>query len=206
MATKRSFSIMGDSYSTFVGYIPENYSAYYPNPEKVPDLLQVEQTWWHQLMTKRNMELLENDSYSGSTVCTVVRPEQKLSASFVRRSECCLRGKQPDFLMVFGCTNDNWLDREVGQVQFADWTEEDLQKVLPAYCYVLHQLKAANPTSKFLCIINTNFKQPLLEGLLCAAQHYGATAVQLQDIDKSNGHPTALGMSQIAQQIEKAMF
>lgn len=211
MKMKTSFSIMGDSYSTFSGYVPEGYSSYYPNPQNVPDVLCVEDTWWHQLMQKKNMELLENNSYSGSTVCTLVRPEQKQSASFVRRSECCLCNasqgkKQPDFIVLFGCTNDNWISREAGEVQFDNWTEQDLELVLPAYCYVLDRLIKENPASKIICAINTNFRPEIHNGILAAAEHFGATAVELTGIDKSCGHPTKLGMTQIADQIGAAMF
>lgn len=208
---KCSFSILGDSYSTFKAYIPEGYAAYYPNPEKVPDVLRVEDTWWHQLMQKKGMELLENNSYSGSTVCSFVRPGQKPFAPFVRRIEHALcavsDGKpQPDYIVLFGATNDSWLERPVGQLQFADWTEADLEQVLPAYCYVLDHMRKENPQSQILCIINTDFAPELHAGMVHAAAHYGAVPVELTEIDKSCGHPTKQGMTQIADQIGAAMF
>jgi hypothetical protein len=140
-----------------------------------------------------------------------VRPEQKQSASFVRRSEHCLRsvsiGKpQPDYLVLFGCTNDNWIGRDAGAVLFSDWTEQDLELILPAYCYVLDRLTKENPASKIICVINTNFRPEVHNGMLAAADHYGAAIVTLQNIDKSNGHPTKLGMSQIAAQIGSAII
>ena len=62
--------IFGDSYSTFKGFIPQGYVDYY-RPEGNPktDLLHVEETWWHRLITKTESTLLLNDSWSGSTVC-----------------------------------------------------------------------------------------------------------------------------------------
>lgn len=36
---------------------------------------------------------------------------------------------------------------------------------------------------------------------MLSSEHYGAITVKLHDIDKQNGHPSALGMSQIADQI-----
>ena len=38
-----------------------------------------------------------------------------------------------------------------------------------------------------------------------AAAHYGSVPVILHDIAKENGHPSALGMSQIADQVEAAV-
>ena len=61
--------ILGDSYSTFEGYIPEGYVAYYrpdgpsylrkkPELEKNDnDVFSVEQTWWYNLV-KENGQLL----------------------------------------------------------------------------------------------------------------------------------------------------
>ena len=37
-----TFSMLGDSYSTFKGFIPEGYSCYYPKPDSVDDVLRVE--------------------------------------------------------------------------------------------------------------------------------------------------------------------
>lgn len=39
-----TFSIIGDSYSTFKGFVPKEYDCYYPNPELVDDVIYVEDT------------------------------------------------------------------------------------------------------------------------------------------------------------------
>ncbi len=208
---KKTFSIIGDSYSTFRGFIPEGYAVYYPWVESVPDVLCVEDTWWHLFMGRNHLELLKNNSYSGSTVCTNTRPGQPESSSFVARAKLCFSAlrngePQPDYLFIFGTTNDSWLLREPGEVQYEAWREEDLEKVLPAYCFVLDHLKKENPDSCLVCVINTQLKPEIAEGLAQAATHYGAVAVWLQDIDKSNGHPSKLGMKQICEQIENTIF
>lgn len=199
----KTFSILGDSYSTFQGFIPETYSCYYPNPEKVTDVLHVEDTWWYQLIQKKGMCLLVNNSYSGSTVCTKVRDTQPGSAAFVKRAELSLGegDKAPDYMIVFGGTNDNWLDREVGQVQYGEWTEADLAQVLPAYCFVLARLSQRYPDSRLVAVINTGLKPEVEEGIVLAGEHYGALVVKLEEIEKQNGHPDKLGMKQIADQI-----
>ena len=206
-----SFSILGDSYSTFRGYIPEGNSCYYPNPENVDDVLQVEQTWWHILMTKNNLQLLRNESYSGATVCTHTREGQPLESSFTVRAHYLKNfvdenGAGPELIILFGCTNDSWQDREVGQVMFENRTEAELRCVLPAYCETVEVLQKENPGAKVVCVINTDLKPEIIEGILASAAHYGATAVKLADIDKQNGHPSALGMRQIAEQVEAAVF
>ena len=201
-----TFGILGDSYSTFQGYIPEEYAFYYPAPEKVDDVLAVEDTWWHILMRRNNMALVHNNSYSGSTVCTNVRENHPKSGSFVARAKDYFSGDvHMDYIFIFGGTNDSWLDRPAGQLQFGDWTEEDLMQVLPAYCYVLDHITKHNPDAVVVSVLNTGMLPDIHRGILDAASHYGVTAIVLCDVDKQNGHPSALGMRQIAEQIETAL-
>ena len=203
-----SFSILGDSYSTFAGYIPEGNACYYPRPESVDDVLEVQQTWWHILSECRNMRLLLNNSYSGATVCTQVRDTQPKEASYVERAKMSFAspdGEQPDYIFVFGGTNDSWLNRSIGCVQFENWTQEDLGNVLPAYCFVLDTLTRCYPNTKIVSVINNELHEDIAEGFAVAGKHYGASSVQLRNIDKQNGHPSALGMQKIAQQVGAAI-
>lgn len=86
-----TFSIIGDSYSTFKGFVPKEYDCYYPNPELVDDVIYVEDTWWGKLINHQGMRLLVNDSYSGATVCTCVRePQTYMTEELPRR---CLRNR-----------------------------------------------------------------------------------------------------------------
>lgn len=202
----KTFAILGDSYSTFEGWVPEGNNFYYPRPESVRDVLSVEQTWWYQLMTRCKMKLLLNDSFSGATVCTQVREKHTRSACYVERVKWSFTGvQQPDYIFLFGGTNDHWLDRVHGKVKFGRWNEEDFKQAVPSYCYVLSCLRKNNPQAQIISIINTDLHPDIRKGWILAAEHYGAKTVQLQGIDKENGHPTALGMEQIARQVEKAL-
>lgn len=202
--------ILGDSYSTFEGYIPAGQAVYYPRLEKVKDVTAVEHTWWYPLFARRNMELILNDSYSGSTVCKDTRPGQGPESAFVYRMHNTLsdqgyKGKKPDVIFLFGTTNDAWLDRKVGEVMYENRTEEDLFSVLPAACEMIEFVVQQNPQAKVLVLVNCGIKDEIRLGLEAAAAHYGATAVMLHDIDKENGHPTRLGMAQISAQVEAAL-
>lgn len=200
-----SFGILGDSYSTFQGHIPEGNVCYYPRAD-VDDVLRVEDTWWHILMQRNGMRLLVNDSYSGATVCTTVRDGQPFSSAFTERAKRSFSGDAAmDYIIVFGTTNDSWLKRPIGQVKFEGRTEEDVKQVLPAYCEVLEYILQHNPHSQVLAVINTDLDPQIHNGILRAASHYGVTAVVLEGISKQHGHPSALGMRQIADQIEAAM-
>ena len=62
--------IIGDSYSTFEGYIAEGCAPYYGRSERKPesDVSAVEETWWHRLIAENDANLLLNSSYSGTTI------------------------------------------------------------------------------------------------------------------------------------------
>ena len=200
-----TFGILGDSYSTFRGYIPKGNHGYYPNAE-VDDVLRVEDTWWHILMERNHMHLLVNDSFSGATVCNHNRDGLPENASFVGRARRSFSGAvQPDYIFVFGCTNDSWLEREIGSLMFADRTQEDLNCVLPAYCDVLEYLVKQNPGTRVVSLVNTGLNPEIYAGMLSANAHYGAVTVELRDFEKQHGHPTAAGMASIAAQIEQAL-
>ena len=73
--------ILGDSYSTFAGYIPEGHASYYfecgphylvAHPDEAKpsdkDVHKVEETWWYPL-AEENGKLIFNCSWSGTTIC-----------------------------------------------------------------------------------------------------------------------------------------
>jgi hypothetical protein len=208
MLKGRTFSILGDSYSTFKGFVPEGYAYHYPNPESVADVLSVQDTWWCKLVEQKGMRLLVNESFSGATVCTHGREYLPASSSFVARAHnsfCGVNQQEPDYIFAFGGTNDSWLEREIGQVQYGGWNEEDLKRVIPAFCYILHQFAINYKKTKIVTVINTDLHPEIGKGILLLSAHYGAIAVELHDIHKQDGHPTALGMSQITEQICEAL-
>lgn len=205
-----AISILGDSYSTFVGHIPARQKFYYPRPETVPDVLHVEETWWHQLAVHRNYRILINDSYSGSTVCNHVREEQPPESAFIVRMKETLSaqgigGEKPDMIFVFGCTNDHFLERRVGQLQYENWSEDDLRQALPAYCYLLDYVTRQNPEAVVVSIINDILSPALHDGMIDASEHYKTLCVKLRDVDKSHKHPTRLGMAQIFEQVDRTL-
>ena len=57
-------SILGDSISTYSGWVPSGNAAHYPTQ----DVTDVTKTWWHQLLTKLGAKLCVNESWSGRKV------------------------------------------------------------------------------------------------------------------------------------------
>ena len=58
-------SILGDSISTYDGWIPEGNAIYYPKD----DVNDVSKTWWHILLTKLGAKLCVNESWGGRLMC-----------------------------------------------------------------------------------------------------------------------------------------
>ena len=205
----KNIFIMGDSYSTYKGYIPEGYSCYYSGAiTEKPVVTSVEKTWWRILAAEKGLNILLNDSFSGSTVCTSVRAEHTVEASFVKRmdkyvSEGFFTENKVDTMLIFGGTNDSWINCPVGELKFSDWTEDDLKNVLPAFCYVISKAKSA--ADDVLVIINTRLKEEITGGIIEACKHIGVRYLTLENIDKENGHPTELGMKQISEQVASAL-
>ncbi|MBQ2028325.1 MAG: hypothetical protein II481_02690 [Clostridia bacterium] len=205
----RTLSILGDSYSTFKGWLPEGNYIYYPN-ENVPDMTRAEDTWWQLLIAKRGFRMLINDSSSGTTVSTSVRPQHVISDAFVMRmknslSENGVNGEKPDCILLFGGTNDGWTDVKVGVNRYADWTDADLKQFLPAFCYMLDYVTGKNPQAQIAAIVNTDLADGMAEGMQQACEHYGVQCILLHDISKVCGHPDRQGMRQIAEQVDAAL-
>ena len=86
---------------------------------------------------------------------------------------------------------------------YSDWSTDDLRKVLPAFCYLLHRITEISKGARCVVILNTELKQIIVEEYHKACEKYGAECIELIDIEKINGHPSIKGMQQISQQIQK---
>ena len=95
-----TFSVMGDSISSFEGTSPENYAVAYPMPDS--GVYRRDDMWWAHFERLTGNTMICNDSYSGSRVSeTGSRP---LWSAFVSDSRIArLKG---DAVIVFGGTND----------------------------------------------------------------------------------------------------
>lgn len=65
----KTFSILGDSISTFDGWNPPGFDVFYSDERlEKTGVTHVEQTWWHLLIDHFDGTLLKNGSFSGSLV------------------------------------------------------------------------------------------------------------------------------------------
>ena len=211
--------ILGDSYSTFEGHIPEGFASYYfksgphylvAHPDEAKpcerDVHTVEETWWYTL-AKENGKLVRNCSWSGTTICnTGYGGCDNSKVSFIARLEKLLDGgffveNKIDTLFLFGGTNDSWSNAPLGEKKDADWTKEDLFCVFPAFSYLINVLKTRLPEVKVYCILNTWLKPEIAEYYTAVCEANQVDAIKLHDIDKICGHPTTLGMASIKEQV-----
>ncbi|MBE7045065.1 MAG: hypothetical protein E7397_06005 [Ruminococcaceae bacterium] len=206
---KKNIFIMGDSYSTYDGYIPKGYSFYYSDERtENPIVRGVEKTWWNILAVENNLNITINDSFSGSTICNTVRENHSVDSSFISRmdkyiSENFFTENKISTMFIFGGTNDSWIDAPIGTLKYSDWTDDELKCVLPAFCHLINRAKEV--VEDVIVIINTDLKQEITKGFIDACEKNKIKYLCLKEIDKENGHPTELGMRQISEQVTECL-
>lgn len=202
-AQPRKVSVLGDSYSTFGGYIyPQTNLAWYNGPDRGRsrnDVENVEQTWWYQLLAMKGDSLEINNSYSGATVCcTGYHGHDYTDRAFITRA---INLGNPDVILVFGGTNDSWAQSPIGEFTYTDFSKENLYSFRPAFAYMLHLLKTLYPEAKIVNITNSELSDEITSSMQEICRHYGVDNVQLHGIDKQSGHPSVAGMTAIARQL-----
>jgi hypothetical protein len=204
----KSVSILGDSYSTFQGFVqPDTNVVWYFDPAKTfnTDVTSVRQTWWHQFIKNNGYHLCVNNSYSGATICNsgYKRGNPDFAdypdRSFVTRMTdlgC------PDIIFIFGGTNDAWAGSPIGEYKYEGWTKEDLFSFRPAMAKMLAFMTDRYPNVDIYFILNDGLQEEINESVKTVCEHYQIPCIVLNGIDKANGHPTIKGMTQIYEQVE----
>lgn len=205
-AQTKSVSVLGDSYSTFEGFISPrtNYTWYYAKPDlKNTDVSDVRQTWWHRLISERGWRLCQNNSFSGSTICNRgYRGSDYRDRSFITRMDdlgC------PDIIFIFGATNDSWAGAPVGDYKYENITEAELYTFRPAMARLLRYVKDRYPSTEIYFILNDGLREEIAVSAKTVCKHYDIPCIELKDIDKKSGHPTVKGHGQIAEQVGRAL-
>lgn len=202
-----NFAVFGDSYSTFEGYIPENYLIWYgPTRNEQNGVLRVEQTWWYPIATAEGNHLVFNNSYSGSTICnTGYESRYCPDSSFVGRMKAFSgHGEDLDTVFLLAGTNDTWANSPIGEPTDKAWdeyTDDELRTVLPATYCLLGYLRATLPKTRIVILINDYLKDPIKEALHRGGEEYRCDVIDLPDISRLGGHPTADGMREIREAI-----
>lgn len=166
----KKVSVIGDSISTFKN-VSNNTSynstignnAVYYNPGRLG--IELADTWWQQVIEALDMELLVNNSWSGSTIF----PPHKGEGSQGYLTRCVnlhndTTGETPDVIWVYLGTNDysskyidiigtaeidydSLIKEENGAYSYAEPTT-----VCEAYAVMLHKMKVAYPEAEIYCM------------------------------------------------------
>lgn len=194
-----SFSILGDSYSTFEGFVtPESNDVWYNlPPDNYINVTDVKQMWWWQVQKAMNWKLDHNNSFSGTLVCNYDTTGYYEDHSFIKRSDDL---GNPDFIFVFGGTNDLWQNAPLGDFQYDDWTDEDLCLFRPGLAFLCQKLKITYPSATICFMIDMQLCQEIVDSFHTIIAHYQVNYIDLYGIAKDWDHPTVLGMKSIADQ------
>ncbi|MCC8153243.1 MAG: SGNH/GDSL hydrolase family protein [Tannerellaceae bacterium] len=201
-SVQKKISILGDSYSTFYGYVtPDTNACWYGIGEEGAenDVKRVEETWWYPFISEQGFLLECNNSYSGSTICHTGYNKQDFSdRSFITRMNNL---GNPDIILIFGGTNDTWAGVPLGEFQYSDWNQEDLYNFRSAFCYLLDYMTNQYPEAEIYNITNTELSREVSGSMDDICKHYGITNIRLRYIDKQSGHPSISGMRAIYNQV-----
>ena len=205
------FSILGDSYSTFEGYVhPDSNDVY---PYQNIGLTGVEQMWWAQVADSTGWILEKNNSFSGALMCNYDYVNYYGQYSFIRRMDNL---GQPDVIFIFGATNDACAHNadgtivSLGDYIYSGWTEEQLCEFRPALAYIFNHLKTRYPQAKLYFLLDMNLgtngvtearRAEFLASIHRIANHYDVDCIDLTGIHKSQWHPNAAGHKDIARQV-----
>ena len=176
----KSVSILGDSYSTFEGYVqPDTNFVWYlktPPEGRKTDMVSVRNTWWHQFIKENNYRLCVNNSLG------------------------C-----PDIIFIFGATNDYWAKSPLGEYLYADWSKKDLYSFRPAMAYMLDTMIDYYPNVEIYFLLNDGLGEEISESVRTICKHYQIDCIELKGLDKMSGHPSVKGMKQISEQVKAYM-
>lgn len=232
-------SIMGDSISTFAGYIPEAdgfnlaHRARYPDTSRIPDVTDVNQTWWMQVIHELDAKLGVNESWAGSTIYwgdnmstkNADTGEKAAMASLTRIQNLGSNGT-PDLILFFGAGNDMGRGVPLGSFDPAaaptqvDLTTKKWETFADAYTAAIIRLQYYYPDTKIVAM--TSYAMPSyvtaakLEkyGAVIKAicDHYGVPYIRLEecgvtfDMLPDKIHPNAEGMDCITAYVKEKLL
>lgn len=165
----KTYSILGDSISTFEGYLKSDdhnytgaaYAYFYPT-EYMND---VNKTWWRRMEALTGLSLLCNCAWSGSQTCgnSLATNTAAAGCSTRRVKDLSKNGIAPDIIIIFIGVNDL---RDSNSRQLGTWDgnseipaeSNNVNKFSDAYALMVKKVMANYPLSEIYCctILETN--------------------------------------------------
>ena len=150
-ATGMKLSILGDSISTFKGWIPEGNLVFYPENGAVKD---VAQTWWKIVLDELGLTLCANGSSSGSASFGYSQEADPMyGCSDHRISQLAgADGEAPDIIIVYMGTNGVLMSAAIGDNDGLQAVGEGLVGSLSdGYTMILDKIKRQYPQAQVYC-------------------------------------------------------
>ena len=193
-----SFSIIGDSYSTFMGFTePLGNAQWYPHAGNA--MASVERTWWKLFERESGVRLEQNNSFSGSTICTHSwNNSTDLANSFVGRVDDV---RKAGLIIVEGATNDNNAGSGLGSYVWSNFTDSDKHTFRGGTAYVIDFLQKKYPESTIVFMLNSGLRADINNSVQEICDHYNVPVLKLHDITKIDDHPDIAGMMNINKQL-----
>lgn len=195
----KTISILGDSLSTFAGYIPSGNIAHYPSRSN--NVKSVEQTWWMGLIIDANAKLGINNSWAAAMV------SGSETRSFTLRVENL---GNPQYIIIHGGTNDYRQNITVGDCHF-DKSEEELNvgEFSDAYDMTIRKAMRLYPHANIITIIPNDISDNYANSISDITEHYKLFAcVDLRKFSFNlvDGHYEVDGMITVKNAVAKSLF
>lgn len=230
-----TFSILGDSITTFRGYNPEGYAVFFPDFGKVEE---VADTWWQRVADDLGLTLYVNGSSSGAFVCgdSTGTEDPRYSCNELRTGALSgPEGACPAILIVYLGTNDMIEGFPLGNNDGTRPVAEGKVTVFSdAYTLLLDKLLAKYPLADIYCctllplgsngteasyvewvngigLTSADYSRVIAqiaenkELSVIDLQDCGITIDNLQEMTGDGVHPTPAGMACIAETVKKAL-
>lgn len=162
----KKFAIIGDSISTFQGWLPSDisgydgatYATYYPSG----NVDSPSKTWWYQMMQLLGLSVSDDTinvcAWSGSYVSgnSTSTTSAAAGCSTRRITDLAIRGWNPDIVIIFISCNDFAYDKPLGtwEVNSAIVAEGNITEMRAAYALMINKIHIAYPDARVFCCTN----------------------------------------------------
>ncbi len=230
-----TFSVLGDSISTYQGCNPVGYYAFFPENGEVTE---VEDTWWQRVADDLELTVYANGSSSGATVAgdSTETENPQCGCNELRTNDLSgPKGACPDRVVIYLGTNDMLKAVPLGDNDGTGLVEEGLITTFTdAYTLMLDKVQANYPLAEIYCctllpVGDYGTDTPYVEfvnseGLTSAdygeaiariagsrglpvidLSDCGVTIENLHEMTSDGVHPTTAGMERIAEAVKETL-
>lgn len=146
----RTLSIIGDSISTYGGYIPEGNTPYYQDGGGA----NVNVTWWKRAMNRCGLSLCVNNSSSGSRVSNTATDGRPYGIEMAKHLDN--NGTAPDIVIIYQGINDYNSRVGLGAYNGKGAIPATQDTFRESYAQMLHNVLTTYPKAKvYACTLPT---------------------------------------------------